>query len=130
MTNRLPTPAPDVETDIALEQETIVIEEGHIYVHCHFHNTYKDMLIRIWKTTFLIDQQSPNRAPLIHAENISFAPVWTPVPDGKIFSFLLIFGSLPKSCRVFDLVEEIAQPGGFEFRNIARNENDVYHVEL
>jgi hypothetical protein len=119
-----------VETDIALEQKTIVIEEGHIYVHCHFHNTYKDMLIRIWKTTFLIDQQGANRAPLIHAENISFAPVWTAIPDGKTFSFLLIFGSLPKSCRVFDLVEEIEQPGGFEVRNIARNESDVYHVEL
>jgi len=130
MTNRLPTPAPGVETDIALEQKTIVIEEGHIYVHCHFHNTYKDMLIRIWKTTFLIDQQGANRASLIHAENISFAPVWTAIPDGKTFSFLLIFGSLPKSCRVFDLVEEIAQPGGFEVRNIARNESDVYHVEL
>jgi len=101
MTNRLPTPAPGVETDIALEQKTIVIEEGHIYVHCHFHNTYKDM-----------------------------APVWTAIPDGKTFSFLLIFGSLPKSCRVFDLVEEIEQPGGFEVRNIARNESDVYHVEL
>jgi hypothetical protein len=31
---------------------------------------------------------------------------------------------------VFDLVEEIPQPGGFVIKNIRRNETDVYHIDI
>lgn len=88
------------------------------------------MLIRIWKTTFLVDRISGTRSKLIHAENISMAPVWTQIPDGREYSFLLIFSGLPKSCKQFDMVEEIAEPGGFLVRNISRNDTDVYHIDV
>ena len=88
------------------------------------------MLVRIWKTTFLVDRSSPSKSELIHAENISYAPQWTLIPDLQPFTFLLIFSGLPKSCNVFDLVEQISEPGGFHVPGIARNETDVYHVDL
>jgi len=88
------------------------------------------MLIRIWKTTFLVDKFSGIRSNLVHAENISLAPVWTQIPDGREYSFLLIFSGLPKSCKIFDLVEEIPEPGGFFIQDISRNEKDVYHIDV
>lgn len=88
------------------------------------------MLIRIWKTTFLIDRSSGSRSKLLHAENISMAPTWTQIPDGARYSFLLIFSGLPKSCKQFDLLEEISEPGGFFIRDISRNDTDVYHIDV
>lgn len=88
------------------------------------------MLIRIWKTTYLVDRGSGSKSKLVHAENISFAPEWTLVPDKKPFRFLLIFDALPRTCSSFDLVEEIPQAGGFHVEGIIRNKTDVYHVDI
>lgn len=122
--------APEVDLDVLLAIQSLYDEDSFIYVHCYFDNQWKDMLIRIWKTTFLIDRVSGARAKLMHAENISFAPQWTMIADGKTHHFLLIFSSLPRDCKVFDLVEEIEQPGGFFVAGIPRNEKDVYHVNI
>lgn len=121
---------PEVAVETRTQINAEVREDSFVYVHCYFHNAWKDMLIRIWKTTFLIDRTSDIRSKLVHVENISLAPVWTQIPDGVTYSFLLIFSGLPKSCRQFDLVEEIDQPGGFFIENISRNETDVYHIDL
>ena len=88
------------------------------------------MLIRIWKSTFLIDQSSGARSELVHVENISYAPEWTAVPDNQMFHFLLIFSALPKACVKFDLLEDIPQSGGFHVMDIVRNEQDVYRVNV
>ena len=58
------------------------------------------------------------------------APVWTHIPDKLEYSFLLIFSGLPKSCKQFDLVEDIKEPGGFFVQGITRNETDVYHINI
>jgi hypothetical protein len=121
-------PKVDVATLASIDPASM--EDSFVYVHCHFENTSTDMLIRIWSTTFLVDRDSVTRSQLVHAENISYAPQWTIIPRKGDFTFLLIFGGLPKSCLVFDMVEEIAQPGGFHIRNIKRNETDVYHIDL
>jgi hypothetical protein len=117
-------------TQVATATETMTLEAGHVYVHCYFNNTFKDMLIRIWKSTYLIDQGSGSRSELVHIENISYAPQWTAVPDNQLFHFLLIFSALPKSCMKFDLLEDIPQSGGFHVTDIMRNEMDVYRVDL
>jgi hypothetical protein len=122
----LPKESPLIETAIA--EKTVVLEQSHVYVHCYFNNTVKDMLIRIWKTTFLIDKASAHRSKLVHVENISYAPQWTIVPVDGLFQFLLIFEALPKGCEIFDLLEDIPQPGGFFVAGIMRNKKDVYHV--
>ena len=121
-------PEVDVETLTSINPDTL--EDSYVYVHCYFHNTMKDALVRIWRTTYLIDQRQGSRSGLVHAENISYAPQWTIIPDSRTFSFLLIFSALPKSCTHFDLVEEISLPGGFVVRHIPRNQTDVYHIDL
>jgi hypothetical protein len=88
------------------------------------------MLVRIWKTTFLVDHHSSAKAQLLHAENITIAPQWMALPKGTNHNFLLVFPSLPKSCKQFDLIEQIPQPGGFEIKNINRNESDIYHINI
>lgn len=125
-----PKVKPAVDTEILASISPSTIEEGCVYVHCRCANRGGDLLVRIWKSTFLIDHHSSAKPQLLHAENISIAPQWLQVPQGTTHNFLLIFGSLPKSCTQFDLVEEIPQPGGFEIRNIQRNETDVYHIDI
>ena len=121
---------PFVDMDVLASIHPELMDDSYVYVHCHFNNLWEEMLIRIWKTTFLIDAASSARSSLIHAENISYAPQWTLIPDRQPFSFLLIFSGLPKSCVRFDLVETIPEPGGFFVKDIRRNEQDVYHVQL
>ncbi len=121
---------PDVDMEVLLSIHPELMEDSFVYVHCHFDNRGQDALIRIWKTTFLIDPPSSTRSQLIHAENITYAPQWTLIPDHQKYTFLLIFPGLPKACKQFDLKEEISQPGGFHVKNIQRNETDVYHVNL
>lgn len=107
-----------------------MLEEGCVYVHCRCVNRGDDLLVRIWKTTYLADHHSSAKPQLLHAENITIAPQWLLVPKGSTHTFLLVFGALPKACTQFDLIEEIAQAGGFEIRDIARNETDVYHIDI
>lgn len=107
-----------------------VLEDSYVYVHCQFPIPAPGMLIRIWKTTVLKDCHSSGQSQLIHAENISYAPQWTLIPDQGVYSFLLIFSALPKTCTMFDLVEEIPQPGGFLVKGIARNKTDVYRINI
>jgi hypothetical protein len=116
--------------ETVVDEKTVVLEQSHVYVHCYFNNTVKDMLIRIWKTTFLIDKSSSHRSKLVHIENISYAPQWTIIPENKLYQFLLIFEALPKGCDIFDLLEDIPQPGGFFVADIMRNKKDVYHVYI
>ncbi len=121
---------PTVDTDLLFSFHPELLNDAYIYVHAHVHHTDQELLIRIWRTTFLVDKITGSKAELLHAENITYAPVWTIVPRHFNYTFLLIFSSLPKSCKVFDLVEEISQPGNFYIPGILRNESDVYHVDL
>jgi len=121
---------PGVDTAVLTSIDPAVLEDSYVYVHCYFDNPGSNTLIRIWKTTFLIDPLSGTRSSLVHTENISLAPQWTLIADGTSFSFLLVFSGLPKSCRQFDMKEEITQPGGFLVTGITRNETDVYHINI
>lgn len=125
-----PKPKPAIDAETLESVSAGSLNDGYVYVHCHFQNEWQDALIRIWKTTFLVDHGSTARSALIHAENISIAPVWTMIPDKRMHTFLLVFEALPKSCTLFDLVEEIPQPGGFHVANIHRNIRDVYHIDV
>jgi len=107
-----------------------MLDDSYVYVHCSFPIPSPGFLIRVWKTTFLNDCHSAAKSQLVHAENISYAPQWTLVPEQGTYSFLLIFSALPKSCTLFDLAEEIPQPGGFLVKGISRNKTDVYRITL
>jgi hypothetical protein len=120
----LETAEPEVIT------QTLTAEESQVYVHCYFYNGAFDNLIRIWKSTVLIDRVGGHRSRLLHAENISYAPEWTRLPKNCDYRFLLIFEGLPGSCVSFDLLEDIPEEGGFFVSGILRNSTDVYHVRL
>ena len=116
--------APELKESI----KTLAEEESQIIVHLHFHVDWF-LRIRIWKTTFLQPHQNGNKSALVHAENISFHPDWTVCKAGKN-TCTLFFKGLPKDCTVFDLIEEIPEPGGFYFPNIQRNNWDVYNLQI
>jgi hypothetical protein len=125
-----PAPTPLIELDVLASIDPQTLDDSCVYVHCHCSRQPEDFLIRIWRTTFLMDAASHTRSQLIHAEKITFAPRWTLIPQGMSYSFLLIFSGLPKDCKRFDLIEEIAQEGGFHIKNMSRNETDVYHTDI
>ena len=69
---------PVYDTDYQVE------EEKQIIVHCRFDAPgNEDALIRIWKTTYLIDHASDYKSDLLFAFNISFFPVWDLLPATK-----------------------------------------------
>ena len=106
-------------------------EEGQVIVHCISGGSlFYDSYVRIWKSTFLFDQQSDHVSDLVHVENITLAPEWMLIPAGTIAHYSLIFTGLPKDCSLFDLEEVIPQSGNFCAKNIKRNNSDVYFVRL
>ena len=124
-------PRPTVAPELLEQLQNLTEVERQVIVHCCFPATpFWGSLIRIWPTTYLIDDASGTRSQLVHSENISMAPYWTEVPPMKDFWFTLIFSGLPKSCTQFDLKELIAEEGGFCVRNIRRNGTDVYRVKI
>lgn len=130
LTKEAPAKAkPGIDSELMAALDPEALNDSYVYVHCYLQNEWQDALVRIWKTTFLIDRAGA-RSGLVHAENISIAPMWTLIPDRAKHSFLLIFAALPRGCKQFDLVEEIPQPGGFHVTNIQRNQQDVYHIDL
>jgi hypothetical protein len=87
-------------------------------------------LIRVWKSTYIKPNNSDEVYKLIDKFNIAFFPKWTKIDVCKITWFTLVFEGLPKNCKSFDLIEDALEDGGFHFKNIKRNANDVYILEI
>ena len=130
-------------TDFPLEKTKVEIDPGltaslktetepESQVIVHLSNTARMYFwkIRIWRSTYLICKETEHKSKLLHAENISVFPEWTPIPYGETLHFTLIFEGLPRDCRVFTLHEQIPESGGFLFENIARNNTDVYYISI
>ncbi len=119
-----------------IDKETLVqllhdeLTESQVIVHCSYRPFHNHDKIRIWKSTYLFDNNSDHKSNFVSSENISLYPNWTWVEANKTHIFTLIFTGLPKSCESFDLIESIPEPGGFEVRNIRRNKSDVYYLKL
>lgn len=122
---------PIIDEKILEDLQSKINEEKQVIVHCCFPaSPFWGNLIRIWKSTFLIDTVSGSKSALIHNENISLYPYWTEVEPMKDYWFTLVFTGLPKDCTQFNLVEEIPQEGGFFIQNIKRNSTDIYRVKI
>jgi len=122
---------PFIAKELLESLKTKTEEEKQVIVHCCFPKSpYWGNLIRIWKSTFLIDEKTGHRSELIHADNISIFPYWTEVPPMQDYWFTLVFSGLPKDCTRFDLKEIIPEEHGFCVQNIRRNESDVYRVKI
>ena len=128
----VPTLKPEVKIDKLSRQKLLnqVQEESQVIVHCTYTGSMNSDRIRIWASTFLYAKDSSHKSELIHVENITMYPMWMDVANGQTINFTLIFSGLPKHCKLFDMVENIPEPGGFVFENIVRNNSDVYTLEI
>ena len=118
-----------VSPELLEQLKTKTHEQGQVVVHC-IQKSNSPTFIRIWPSTYLYDQHSEHRSELVHAENISYYPIWKEIGPGE-YAFTLIFSGLPKSCLVFDLLEHCEnQAGAFSVNSITRNDTDVYYVQL
>lgn len=126
--------AKSVEVTVAepvAETEYEFEEEKQIIVHCRCDSKgHENDKVRIWKTTYLIDKASECRSNLLFAFNISYYPIWDILPLNGSKRFTLVFGPLPKSCKIFDLIEVTNDAGAFVVYGITRNREDVYHIVL
>ena len=123
------TPAVKLDESLKAELLSQIQEEAMVVVHCSYKADI-EIGIRIWNSTVLIDQGSGTRSRMLHAFNITIAPIWMLVEAGTTARFTLIFSPLPKTCELFTLNEDIPEPNGFEIKNIKRNKSDVYHVKI
>lgn len=106
-------------------------EEQQVIVHCCYPASYTwGNLIRVWRSTYLVDKETGHKSSLVHAENITVYPYWTEVDGFKDYWFTLVFTGLPKNCSSFDLQEIIPQEGGFHVKNIRRNSTDIYRIKI
>ncbi len=107
-------------------------EEGQVIVHVMYLPSplFEEVGIRIWPTTYLVPHDGGIRGQLVSADNIAVYPNWQFIKPCKPHYFTLLFTPLPKNCRIFNLIEEIPQPNGFQINNIQRNQEDVYEVQL
>ena len=115
-------------TKVKNEVKVELQEEKQVIIHFVVSNCYGRQM-RIWKTTYLVteDQQ---KIPMVFWKGISLYPKWTDIDTRGNFYFTLIFTGLPSDCKVFSLIEEIPEPGGFDLKNIPRDKKDVYHIGL
>ena len=118
------------KTSVQVKQKEEADVESQVVVHCRFTGRFDGDKVRVWKSTFLVAKDSEHRSELVSAFNVSMYPEWTILKKGAVLNFTLIFTGLPKSCRLFDFIEIIPQPGGFVKRNIARNQTDVYRIVI
>lgn len=130
MTAIIKSPVKKIEIDPQLKN--FEDKEQQVIVHCRVYNpgVFFVIWLKAWKTTFLVEKETGRKCQILHAKNISFHPVKTFHYKRGYYHFTLIFSGLSKSCKSFDLVEEIPEPGEFSVKNIQRNESDVYSVEL
>lgn len=128
----MPILKPNITIDESLKEAVAQQhdDESQVIVHCYYAESAYESQIRIWPSTFLKDCQSGTPSKLLLVDNISIMPQWTFIPPFTPHRFTLYFAGLPKTCSVFDLVEEIPEPGAFIVRDIARNKTDVYHLYL
>lgn len=77
------SPAIDLTKEVKLELLSDTEETGQVIVHGRFSCRASWELVRVWKTTYLIDRSSGHRSQLLFAENICMAPMWTALKTGK-----------------------------------------------
>jgi hypothetical protein len=120
---------PIISPQIVADTQQILQPESQVVVHFSFTASY-ETLIRIWQSTFIFSKQCTHQSKLLFAENITMQPTWTLVETNDTHHFTLLFEGLPSSCKTFDLQEVIPEPNGFVFKNIVRNDTDVYHLKF
>ncbi len=130
MAHIITKPGKVISPELLAELSALTSTESQVIVHCIYNSPVGDDGIRIWPSTYLFDHHSDHVSSLVHAENITMYPTWTWTKKGDN-TFTLIFSGLPKSCRVFDLIEDCnGSPGSFRVTAIKRTKDDVYYISI
>ena len=98
-------------------------DEGQVTLHMR---TRLGGGVRIWPSIKLRCRTTGTKSKFTHVVGLSPFPNWTRVEPGGAYT--LLFEALPSSCRTFDLIEDIPQPGGLVVEDIARKGRDVYRL--
>lgn len=123
------TSKPNVKVDESILRYMQTEEQRTTIVHCKIYSPFPT-LARIWKSTFLVEDGG-RKVPLLKAFNIAMAPNWSLFnAEDSFVNFTLLFEGLSKGCSRFQLLEDIAEDGGFFSEDIKRNGTDVYTVNL
>ena len=87
-----PAAPPKTKTVIRSKAKTKTLEETErqVTVHCRY-QSIPESWIRIWKTTYLIDQATGHRSPLLTQVGITLYPHLTPVKARSETFFTLVF---------------------------------------
>jgi len=120
----------ETTTVIKEKSNTEIAPEKQVIVHCHYYNHGMADQIRIWETTYLIAKNHEYRSQLINAYNIAKYPKFMTTIPNVPHKFTLIFEALPEECKLFDLLEDIPETGGFYIHNIRRNKTDIYDLKI
>jgi hypothetical protein len=121
------------KVDIAPEllEQINTQEEKQVIIHATVKGfSIGDGTLRVWPTTYLIPKGSNKKCKILHHFNIAMFPQWQTLKINATLHFTLVFEGLPSDCKSFDLVEIIPEPGAFEVKNIQRNEQDVYEIQV
>jgi hypothetical protein len=107
--------------------------EGQSLFHCHYVSKYefeKGGWINIDGDTYLENADTFEQLELISAIGIPYSPFrhYFKKP-GELKQFVLLFPRIPKYWKSFHLVER-AGSGSFRVRDIVRNNQGVYHIQL
>lgn len=103
---------------------------SQVTVKCKYTCTGVNRFIHLRKNTCLVAKETRQKSKLIYAENIPFYPDFKEVLKNETVEFLMVFDGLPKACRSFDFVESISRKNGLICRNIKRNTNDFYNINI
>jgi hypothetical protein len=125
-----------IKTKVEIDPEVLteIEEEAQVVVHCSFYNDPSvyigEIGVRVWKETFIIDEQTGIQNKMVKAFGIVYQPNWYFIKPGETKRFTMIFDALPKTCVSFTLAEIIPQSGAFVVKGIKRNNSDIYNVKL
>lgn len=118
------------ETSVTIDPALLADCEEKRYIIVHCRNFTGGGAVRIWKSTYLRDANGA-KAKMLFALGITEYPHWCFIERANGYSyFTLIFESLPAVKAPFQLIEDIPEAGGFYSASTARNNADVYHIEL
>ena len=123
---------PNIEIAKELKEQlaTQIEIESQVIVHINFFSGHFSSLLRIWDNVYLQCKDSEIRSKLLFSENIAIYPEMTKIEAYSSLDFTLVFENLPKECSSFDLIEDIPEEGGFLFKDISRNNSNVYYQKL
>jgi hypothetical protein len=133
------------EMSVVFDSDIIeqIEQDRFTYLHCTYIASEKyisDWYVNINENSYLVGGKSLIKLKLLNVIGIPLAPQkYCLKKQGDILQFSLIFPAIPKEWEVFDFIEDtpavfidktLQCSTGFYYRNIKRNDTDVYKITI